>query len=285
MKICRYNDNQIGVVKGELVYDATSALESLPSVRWPFPLGDQLVENLAALVPEIEAAASRSEPVNIADIKLLSPVANPSKIVAAPVNYKNHVDESLLDEGINFNQTILPIEKAGVFLKANSSLVGPSEGVAIRFPELRNDHEVELVVIIGKAASRVSRDEAMEYVAGYCIGLDISVRGTQARSYRKSPDTYTVLGPWLVTADEIEDANNLDFNLTVNGETRQQANTRDLIFDIARIIEHASEVYTLLPGDIIMTGTPEGVNKLVAGDQMVATIERIGSMTVDVRNG
>src|SRR4029434_9981603 len=107
------------------------------------------------------------------------------------------------------------IHTAGLFLKSTSSLVGPGQGVAIRRLERRTDHEVELVVVIGKRADRVGRQDAMAYVAGYAIGLDISIRGSEDRSFRKSPDTYTVLGPWLVTADEIPNPGALDLQISV----------------------------------------------------------------------
>jgi 2-keto-4-pentenoate hydratase/2-oxohepta-3-ene-1,7-dioic acid hydratase in catechol pathway len=177
------------------------------------------------------------------------------------------------------------IQTAGLFLKATSSLVGPGEGVVIRLPERRTDHEVELVVVIGKRANQVSREEAMAYVAGYSIGLDISIRGSEDRSFRKSPDSYSVVGPWLVTADEIPNPGSLDLQITVNGELRQQSNTRHFILGVAELIEMASSMYTLHPGDLIFTGTPEGVSPIHAGDSILATIAHIGSMSVAVRAG
>ena len=170
-----------------------------------------------------------------------------------------------------------------MFLKSSSALVGAGEGVALRFTDRRNDHEAELAVVIGKTCDRVSRADAMKYVAGYSIALDMTVRGTEDRSLRKSLDTYAVLGPWLVTADEIKDPGNLDFSIHVNEELRQKANTRDLIFDIPKLIEYASSFYALHPGDIIMTGTPEGVGPVKAGDVMHVEFQEIGKMDVKVR--
>ncbi|HYJ96342.1 MAG TPA: fumarylacetoacetate hydrolase family protein, partial [Vicinamibacterales bacterium] len=164
-----------------------------------------------------------------------------------------------------------------------SSLVGAGQGIVIRLPERRTDHEVELVVVIGKRANHVARQDALAYVAGYSIGLDISIRGSEDRSFRKSPDSYTVLGPWLVTADEISNPGALDLQITVNGEVRQQSNTRHFILGVAELIEMASSMYTLHPGDLIFTGTPEGVSPIRAGDSIVATIANIGSMAVAVR--
>jgi 2-keto-4-pentenoate hydratase/2-oxohepta-3-ene-1,7-dioic acid hydratase in catechol pathway len=179
---------------------------------------------------------------------------------------------------------MLNIRTAGPFLKANSSLVGPSEGVALRFADRRNDHEVELAVIIGKTGSAIPAARALDYVAGYAIGLDMTVRGTEDRSVRKSIDSYSVLGPWLVTADDIADPNNLDLWITVNNEPRQKSNTRMLILNVQQCIEFFSSYYTLLPGDIIMSGTPEGVGPVKNGDLMIAEVEKVGRMEVRVRN-
>ena len=162
--------------------------------------------------------------------------------------------------------------------------MGPSEGVALRFTDRRNDHEVELAVVIGKAGSAIPAAKALDHVAGYAIGLDMTVRGTEDRSVRKSVDSYSVLGPWLVTADEIPDPNNLDLSITVNNEPRQKSNTRMLILNVQQCIEFFSSYYTLLPGDIIMSGTPEGVGPVKNGDLMIAEVEKVGRMEVRVRN-
>ena len=171
----------------------------------------------------------------------------------------------------------------GLFLKASSSLVGPGEGIALRKLDRRNDHEVELAVVIGKRANNVAASEALKYVAGYAIGLDVTIRGPEERSLRKSADSYAVLGPWLVTADEIPNPDDLDLKIAVNGEERQNSNTKYMILGVARLIEFASASYTLNPGDVVMTGTPEGVSPIQPGDTIVATIEKIGTMEVEVR--
>jgi 2-keto-4-pentenoate hydratase/2-oxohepta-3-ene-1,7-dioic acid hydratase in catechol pathway len=231
----------------------------------------------------MESLADRATPVPLSSVKLLAPVASPRKIVAAPVNYRKHLDEALADPAIHFDTNIAPIQKVGLFLKATSSLVGPSQDVVLRDPTRRNDHEIELVAVIGRQADRVSREEALAHVAGYAIGLDMTVRGTQERSMRKSIDTYTVLGPALITADELDDPGELDLNLWVNGELRQSANTRDLVLDIADLIAWASSYYTLMPGDLLFTGTPEGVAEVKSGDRITAEISSIGTLEVSVR--
>ncbi len=285
MKICRFDDNRLGLVQGDQVLDVTAALEALPAYRYPLPRTDQLIENLEMLKPHILEVAKGAKAIPLAQVKLLSPVANPGKVVAAPVNYKAHLEESRNDVEINFNRKVIEIQTIGLFLKATSSIVGASEGVAVTMPERRTDHEIELVAIIGKPARNVSKEDALNYVAGYCIGLDMTIRGQEERSLRKSLDTFTVLGPWMVTPDEVGEPNTQQMVLTVNDEPRQNANTGDLIMTVRDLISWASTFYTLQPGDILMTGTPEGVNRVAPGDTINATIDKIGAMKVQVRAG
>jgi len=148
--------------------------------------------------------------------------------------------------------------------------------------ERRNDHEVELAVVIGKEGRNIAADDALDFVAGYCIGLDMTIRGPEDRSFRKSPDSYTVLGPWLVTADEIPDPGALEVKIEVNGVVKQRENTAELILSVPQLIAWASSFYTLYPGDVLLTGTPQGVGPVKPGDVMLATIERIGEMRVAV---
>src|SRR5438552_7758636 len=171
----------------------------------------------------------------------------------------------------------------GLFLKANGSLAGPSEGIALRMMERQIDHEIELGVVIGTPGSNISRADALKHVAGYAVALDITPHGKEERSLRKSCETYSVLGPWLVTADEIPDPAGLELQLDVNGERRQQGNTNQMIRDVAALIEYASSFYRLYPGDIFLSGTPAGVGQMKPGDELVATIERVGTMRVKVR--
>jgi 2,4-diketo-3-deoxy-L-fuconate hydrolase len=284
MRLCRFDDNRLGLVRGETVHDVSAALDLLPAVRWPVPPGDLLIANLARLRPEIERLAANAPGRPVASVRLLSPVANPTKIIGAPINYKDHVEESKKDQGIAYGRVLKSIGEFGLFLKANSALVGPGEGIALRFPDRRNDHEAELAVIIGRAGTKIPKAEALSYIAAYAIGLDMTVRGPEVPSFRKSIDTYAVLGPWLVTTDEIAAPDALDFELRVGDEVRQKSNTRYLDFGVARLIEFASEFYTLHPGDIIMTGTPAGVGPVVPGDVMTVTMQGIGEMRVAVRS-
>jgi 2-keto-4-pentenoate hydratase/2-oxohepta-3-ene-1,7-dioic acid hydratase in catechol pathway len=285
MKFCRFGDHRLGVVEGNQVRDVTAALEVLPTYRYPLPGHDVLIAGLDAVAARARAIVMQSPSLPLDGLRFLSPIANPGKLVAAPVNYNKHLDEVRGDAALHHNTTghTLTIHNAGLFLKATSSLVGPGQGVVVRRDDRRTDHEVELAFVIGRTANRVSRADALSYVAGYTIGLDITIRGSEDRSFRKSADTYSVLGPWLVTADEIPDPGSLDLELAVNGETRQKSNTKHLILGVAELIELASSFYTLHPGDVIFTGTPEGVSPIEPGDTIAATIERIGTMTVSVR--
>jgi 2-keto-4-pentenoate hydratase/2-oxohepta-3-ene-1,7-dioic acid hydratase in catechol pathway len=275
VKLCRFGDGRLGLVEGAVVRDVTLALDLLPAYRYPLPAHDVLIANLDQVLDRVAKISGAAPELPLDGLKLLSPVANPGKIIAAPVNYQKHLEEVKGDAQLHQNTQAhtITIQKAGLFLKANSSLVGAGEGVALRHLDRRNDHEVELAVVMGNNGC----------VAGYSIALDITIRGTEDRSFRKSPDSYTVLGPWLVTPDEIPEPGNLELEISVNGETRQKSNTKHMILGVPELIEMASSFYTLHPGDIISTGTPEGVSPIVPGDTIVAAIGRIGSMEVKVR--
>jgi 2-keto-4-pentenoate hydratase/2-oxohepta-3-ene-1,7-dioic acid hydratase in catechol pathway len=285
MRFCRFGEGRLGLVEGAVVRDVTAALDVLPAVRYPLPTYDVFIANLPRVAERARAVAPSAPALDLAGLKLLSPVANPGKIVAAPVNYKAHAQEVKDNVALHNNNPALmkSITEIGLFLKASSSLTGPSEGIALRMLDRRNDHEVELAFVIGKVARTVSRSEALQYVAGYSIGLDITIRGQEDRSFRKSPDTYSVLGPWLVTADEIPNPGALDLSIMVNGQLRQSSNTSNMILGVPELIEFATRFYTLYPGDIVMTGTPSGVGQLVPGDKIVATLENVGTMEVAVR--
>ncbi|MEX2455186.1 MAG: fumarylacetoacetate hydrolase family protein [Rhodospirillaceae bacterium] len=285
MRLCRYNADRLGLVKGDQAIDVTMALEPIPHVRWPRPPGDAMIANLEA-VREIVVANQQWGYVQPVDkVKLLSPVANPTKIIGAPANYRDHVAEAAADAAINLGRKIGTIDEYGLFLKANSALAGAGEGIVLGRTDRRNDHEVELAMIVGRIAKNVAYDEALDHVAGYSIGLDITVRGVEDRSLRKSLDSYAVLGPWMTTADEIENPDDLNFRISVNGEVRQESNTRHQIFDCRKLIEYASKFYTLYPGDVIMTGTPRGVGPLEPGDRLECAVDVIGRMSVEVREG
>ena len=282
MKICRYDENRVGLVQGDAVRDVTAVLEALGAFAYPLPRLDPFIAKLDFLKPKLQSAAQTAKALSLDRVKLLAPVANPGKIIAAPVNYTKHLQEALADKGIHHGNLVNEIHKAGMFLKATSAVVGPGEGVKLIHTDRRNDHEVELALVIGRTAKNVRAAEALEYVAGYCIGLDMTIRGPEERSLRKSPDSYCVLGPWLTTPDEVGDPGALQVSITVNGEPRQRASTSELILGVGELIAWASSFYTLYPGDVMLTGTPQGVGPVKPGDTMLASIERIGVMQVNV---
>ena len=285
MKLCRFDNDRLGLVEHEVVRDITAALDVVPAYRYPLPSHDLLIANLPKVMARAKEVLADAPSIPLARVKLLSPIANPGKLIAAPVNYQKHLDEVKGDSQLHANNPAhtVTIQTAGLFLKATSSLVGAGEGIAVTKPDRRTDHEVELAVVIGQPARQVSRAGALRHVAGYCIGLDVSIRGSEDRSFRKSPDSYSVLGPWLVTADELPEPGALDLEIAVNGTTRQKSNTRLLILGVAELVELASSFYTLHPGDVIFTGTPEGVSPIQPGDEIRAVIQRIGTMDVRVR--
>jgi 2,4-didehydro-3-deoxy-L-rhamnonate hydrolase len=288
MKICRYDDDRMGVVRGDMVHDVTEAQTEIRKSA-PYAMkGDAIVAALPQWRERIERMADKAPGKPIASVKLLPPVARPTKLTCAPTNYQAHIEEMAKAAAQAGSQIVKSqsskILEAGMFLKANSALVGPSEGIPLRFPDRRNDHEVELVMVIGKTGSDIPQAKALDYVAGYCLGLDMTVRGREDRSFRKSVDGYAVLGPWMVTADEIADPDALPISLTVNGEVRQNSNTSQLIYNCRRLIEFASEFYTLYPGDLVYTGTPDGVSPVKPGDVIVCrSVPALGELTIKVR--
>ena len=197
---------------------------------------------------------SHSFPVLPANIRLGCPVANPSKIICVGLNYAKHAAET---------GASVPTEPI-IFLKATSAITGPYDAIHIPRNSTKTDWEVELAVVIGKRASYVTQESAMDYVAGYCLHNDVSERAFQLErggtwDKGKGCDSFAPLGPWLVTKDEIPNPHNLRLWLKVNEQTMQDGNTDDLIFDIPTLVSYISSFMTLMPGDIISTGTPSGV--------------------------
>ena len=288
MKLCRFDDDRMGVVRGDQVHDVTEAQTEIRKSS-PYAMkGDAVVAALPQWRERIERMADKAPGKPIAQVRLLSPVARPSKLSCAPTNYQAHIEEMRKASAQPGSQVVAhqssKILEAGMFLKANSALVGPSEGIPLRFPDRRNDHEVELVMVIGRAGSDIPQAKALDHVAGYCLGLDMTVRGREDRSFRKSVDGYAVLGPWMVTADEISDPDALPIAIEVNSEVRQSSNTSQLIYDCRRLIEFASQFYTLYPGDLVYTGTPEGVSPVKPGDSIVCRSHPVlGELKIAVR--
>jgi len=213
------------------------------------------------------------------DIRLGCPISRPSKIICVGLNYAKHAKET---------NAAIPTEPI-LFLKSTTAIVGPNDEIVIPKNSVKTDWEVELAVIIEKKASYVDKNEAMDYVAGYCLHNDVSEREFQLErggtwDKGKGCDSFAPIGPWLVTKEEIKDPHKLRIWLSLNGKMVQDSNTDDLIFDIPYLISYISQFMTLLPGDIISTGTPAGVGLgmtppyyLQSGDMVELGIEGLGT--------
>lgn len=283
MKIAVFNDHRVGLVEGDQVYDVTAAV---PDAGPAFPqvYMSRLIDQWSARKPKIEEARRNAAPVPLASVTLRAPNPAPLHVVAAPVNYRKHIGEL----GARSVSGTASAKERGFFLKASSSVSGAGEPIVLpRGSTRRFDHESELAVIIGRRARNVPREKALEYVFGYCCLVDVTLRiepgkFDEERVARKSFDTFTPMGPYIVTADEVPDPGCLSNRLWVNDELRQDANTSALVLDVPGLIEWVSSVMTLQPGDVIATGTPEGVGSFGPGDRVRMAIESIGSMTLRV---
>ena len=274
MKFVRFDGDQLGLLTddGNGVVDLTD--------RLGLTTEEPLVEYMEGDYDASEYTRAEAD-YTLDEVSLEAPVDRPGKVIAAPLNYENHIEEAIADKDITTDEWFT-IEDKGYFLKAPSSVIGPEENIVVPFSDRRIDHEVELAFVVGDETKDVTNEEAWDAIFGYTILLDISVRGDQDRSNRKSYDTFTVIGPCVVTPDEVGDPQNLDLRLDVNGETRQSDNTSDMVYTCADIVQYASIGATLEIGDVITTGTPEGVGPLADGDVVDAEIENVGSMTIGV---
>jgi 2,4-diketo-3-deoxy-L-fuconate hydrolase len=274
MKLVRYG--QPGKEKPGVI-DAAGKLRDLSTVVQdigPAQLSDAALGKLLKLKTD-KLPLVRSKP------RMGCPVAGIGKFIAIGLNYKDHADEAGM-----------PIPKEPiVFTKAISSIQGPDDDVMLPKGAVKGDWEIELGVVIGKTARYVTQKAALDHVAGYCLSNDVSERAFQLErggqwDKGKGCDTFGPLGPWLVTKDEIPNPQKLAMWLDVNGQRMQTGNTKTMIFSVAKIVSHLSEYMTLMPGDVIITGTPPGVGLgmkpqrfLKAGDVMTLGIEGLGTQT------
>ena len=276
MKLVRFNGGRLGVVRGEFVVDVTDVAQIQPG-EFP-PVGmNRLIADFPARKSALEAAQGRQWPIG--SVTLETPVPWPNKLIAFPINFKAHGEEIL-----NAPKALMA---RGFFLKAPSALSGAGEPIVLpELPQHQVHHEAEIGIVIARQCRHVSRSDALGVVFGYGCALDITVRDMAVdRVLRKSYDTFAPFGPWIITADEVPDPSQLQMKLWVGDELRQDANMRDLLVDIPGMIEMASAVMTLYPGDIIFGGTPAGIGPIRAGDVVKIEIEQIGSMSVSVVQG
>lgn len=271
MRLVRFNGGRIGILRSDRIQDITD-LAGVNIDAWPPIAMLQVIANFDALRARLNSVQSRKVPLDTA--RLDAPVIWPHKIFAYPVNYVAHGAEMDSTNRANLN---------GFFLKASSSICGPNDAIVLPdLPDRQIHHECELAVVIGKRGRNIPRERAMDHVFGYSCLIDVTVRGKEERVMRKSYDTFTPLGPAVVTRDEVADPGALDMKLWVNDELRQSANTRDLIVDIPDMIATAARVATIEPGDVIATGTPAGVGPIVPGDTVTIEIEQVGRMSLNV---
>lgn len=272
MRLVRYGmpgEEKPGLIDGDgALRDLSSHVADISGSMLDDASLDRLRTIDASSLPKVEGAA-----------RLGVPVSGIGKYMCIGLNYRDHAEEAGM-----------PIpEHPILFMKANSAISGPDDPVSIPRGSTSSDWEIELGAVIGTTAKYVSESEALNHVAGYCVCNDVSERHFQIHlsgnwTKGKSCDTFGPTGPWLVTRDEIPDPQSLDMRLDVNGERMQEGNTKTMIFTVAEIVSHLSQLFTLHPGDVISTGTPPGVGMgmnprryLKAGDMMELTIDGLGT--------
>lgn len=259
-------------------------VEAPKTIEAVFNGGKEALAALAALVKQALESGNDALLLDEESLKIGPAVPNPGKIICVGLNYKKHAEESNM-----------PIPKFPVlFNKFGNSIAAHQDEIKLHWDSNENDYEAELAIVIGKEAKDVSKEEALDYVFGYCNANDLSCRDLQFRTGQwllgKALDGYCPVGPYVVTSDEVGDPHNLTIKAIVNGEVRQNSNTGDMIFKCDEIVSYISKYVTLQPGDLILTGTPEGVAMgypedvrqqyyLKAGDEVTIEIEKLGRLT------
>lgn len=288
MKLAIFDEQRLGVVTGEQIADVTSAL---PWPHDPDPLTAgwwrRLCRDFDEVADRLGKAVVDAPTVALDRVQLRAPVLGPTKIIAAASNYAEHVAEMHAVQQRTLGAVEGWMMDFDVFLKSPSAISGPHQDIvlppAVVAAGQEVHHESELVVVIGRGGKDIPVGSALGHVVGYTVGLDITVRSAADRSRRKSYDTFSPLGPWLTTPDEVGDPGALEIELTCNGTTRQHVHTSTLLTPVPAIVAYASSVMTLLPGDVIFTGAPPGVGPIHAGDRLRAGISRLGAMELTVR--
>jgi 2-keto-4-pentenoate hydratase/2-oxohepta-3-ene-1,7-dioic acid hydratase in catechol pathway len=293
MKICHYNNSQVGVVVGDQVYNIGDALIKAGLARQGYTMLeiiDALANNPAAMQIARDAAQGGGA-MALGSVKLRAPITNPGSLWAAAANYYAHRAE-MVDRMGSANKAIVNKDDvmAEFFLKTTSSIIGPGDTIILPKISKLVDFECELCAVIGKRARKVSEAQSLDHVFGYMMCWDISQRDPwgkgmhNTRNIRKGFDTFSALGPWIVTRDEIDEPQNLSITVLQNGKEAMTAHTSDMICGLREHIRFLSSCLTLRPGDLITTGTPAGVSKLHDGDRLHGTIEKIGSMELFVKD-
>ena len=265
---------RLGAVELDAVVDFADHGRGLPDDMLTF-----LAQGEAAFNTAREVCASGTGRLALRDVSLEAPIRRPPKILAVGLNYRDHAAEG------GFDIPTVPM----IFNKQSTAVTGPQGAIYLPKESVQLDYEGEFAFVIGKRCRRVPKEKALDVIAGYTIANDVSVREWQFRSptttMGKSWDTHCPLGPYMATPDEVSDPHNLTLRTWVNGELRQDSNTKNLIFNLSDIIVHLSTAFTLEPGDVICTGTPSGVGLgmdpqvwLKAGDVVRITIDQLGTL-------
>ncbi len=276
MKIAFYNDFQLGIVTSEGVVNVMDAVKDIPRTG-PHDLIMGLIANFDTYRGKLDAAAKAGKATPLASVKLRSPLPRPFNIDCMAVNY---MEDGKRSEAAPING----------FAKSPNGVIGPGDDMIMPDVPLSSfEAEAELGLVIGKTASNVSAAKWRDHVFGYVCFLDGSARGLPPSGntfyQMKSRETFAPIGPWIVTADEIEDPQNLHIVLRCNGEVRQDFNTSDMAHKIPRCVEWVSSLHTLNPGDVIATGTNHGgLSSFMDGDKVELDIEKVGTLTVGVKD-
>jgi 2-keto-4-pentenoate hydratase/2-oxohepta-3-ene-1,7-dioic acid hydratase in catechol pathway len=276
MKLCFFNDFQLGVVNGDSVVDVSDAVKDIPRLG-PQDVIRGVIENFATYKSRLADAGAKGKTVPLSQVRLRPPLPKPENIVCMAVNY---MEDGTLPEPAPIN----------AFMKSPSSIVGDGDTMVLPdMPASVFEGEAEFAVVIGKKASHVKAADAMNYIFGYTNFIDGSARGvvppTNVFYQMKSRDTFAPIGPWIVTADEIKDPHKLQITLTNNGTVMQNFNSDDMAHKIPRCIEWVTSIHTLLPGDIVATGTNHrGLNPFMDGDKIELTTEGLGTLHVTIKD-
>ena len=287
MKIVSFSTNEdkhIGIIRGDKIVSLTALNpeDFPPCIKTYIQGGKEIQQRAEQLLEEHKDVESVFD---LSSVKILPPITQPEKIICVGLNYLDHCAETGME----------PPASPIIFSKYANAIIGHNDAIEIPINSNEVDFEAELVVVMGRETKCVSEEEANDYVFGYTIMNDISARDQQFTdgqwSRGKTADTFAPIGPTIVTHDEVGDPHQLAISLELNGETMQDSNTNNLIFKVPQIISYLSQSMTLKPGDLIATGTPPGVGMgrnpkvwLKNGDRMNITIEKIGTLSNDVKS-
>jgi 2-keto-4-pentenoate hydratase/2-oxohepta-3-ene-1,7-dioic acid hydratase in catechol pathway len=286
MRFVSFDDWRVGVLRDDGIHEVSRVVAEpwrgrRRAMNW-------LVRHFDEVRHEVERVADGTAPVAVDSVRLRPPVPMPTQLMAAPSNNAAHAQEMKAVVGRDRPRELQSPREVGFFLKAPGSLIGPADTIELPpLPGRRFDHESELAVVIGREARGVRRGEALDYVFGYTCLIDVTLRAgagrNEERPQRKSYATFSPVGPTVVTADESPDPSKVTVRLWVGGQLRQDARISDLIVPVPELLELASHVLPLQPGDLYTTGSPAGVGPIEPGDTLEVDMDVVGRMSLPVR--